>query len=180
MHDTAIRAAKVAEVGQRIAKLLTADIRVYATGEVRRRFVETPAVADALDDAEVAALKAATAAFAAAAAEALAERLADDALWLGAESPEADDAPVTHIPAVEQALQAVADDLTRFLDRHGLTAGAPLSYRLPARFIDGENLPSLSRALWKAIARYREARAAEAAAREATSAESRAKRWDDA
>lgn len=180
MHETAIWAGKVTEVGQRVAKLLTADIRVFASAEVRRRFVETPAVADALSDEEVAALKAATVEFAESAATRLADRLGDDGLWLGVDPPEGEDAPVTFVPAVDKVLAGIADDLTRFLDGHGLTAAEPLVYRLPARFIDGENLPTLTRALWKNLQRYRAARAEEAAAKQASSAEERAKRWDGA
>lgn len=179
MTDTAIWAAKLTEAGRRIATLLTADVRAYTTGEVRRRFVETPAVADGLDDAGVEALKQATEAFADRAAAQLEEVLADEAIWLGAEEAPSD-APVTRIPAVQQALQRVADDLTDLLERHGLGPDGPLTYRLPARFIDGQNLSTLSRALWKNLARYHAARRASAEASEASSRESRARRWDDA
>lgn len=179
MDDTAIWAAKVTDAGRRIATLLATDVGAYATGEVKRRFVETPAVADALDDDGVAALKAATADFAARAAADLSGVLGDEGLWLGAD-PAAADAPVTAIPTVQQALDRVAQELGELLERHGLSPDAPLSYRLPMRFIDGENLSTLTRTLWKALGRYRAARQEKVAARAASSRASRARRWDDA
>ncbi len=179
MDDTAIWAAKVTDVGQRIATLLASDLRAFATGEVKRRFVETPAVADGLDDAGVQALKQSTAEFADRASARLAEVLGDEGLWLGAQ-PAAADAPITAIATVEQALQRAADDLGELLERHGLGPDAPLTYRLPMRFIDGENLASLTRSLWKNLARYRAACAATDEARAASSRASRARRWDDA
>ena len=179
MDETAIWAAKVTDVGRRIASLLATDLRAYATGEVKRRFIETPAVADALDDAGLRALKQAAVDFAERGSAGLTDALGDEGLWLGAEASAAD-APITAIPAVEQALQRAADDLTELLERHGLGPDEPLSYRLPMRFIDGENLASLTRSLWKHLARYRAARAANVEAQAASSRASRARRWDDA
>lgn len=178
MDETAIWAAKVVDVGRRIATLLASDVRAFANGEVKRRFVDTPAVADALADEEVRALKRATAQFADDAARTLGEVLGDEGVWLGVE-PAAADADVTTIPLVAQTLQRLADDLGELLERHGLGPDAPLGYRLPMRFIDGENLATLTRSLWKNLARYRAARQAQAAAHEASSRESRVRRWDD-
>jgi len=179
MHDTAIWAAKVTDAGQRIATLLSRDIRAFVTGEVKRRFVDNPAMADALDDAGVTALKQDAHAFAERTARATAEALGDEGLWLGAEAAAAD-APVTRIPAVQAVLQRAADDLGELLERHGLGPDGPLAYRLPMRFIDGENLSTLTRSLWKSLSHYHAARQATAEAREASSRESRVRRWDEA
>lgn len=179
MDDTAIWTGKIVETGHRIAKLLQSDVETYALGEVRRRFVESPQVADALDDDDVARLKAGARAFAAEAAARIDEALGDDAVWLGAEPPEGE-ATIESIPTVHEALADVADGLTRFLAEHGLPADEPLAYRLPARFIDGENLATLTRNLWKAVARYRAALDHKAETRATSSRDARARRWDDA
>jgi hypothetical protein len=48
------------------------------------------------------------------------------------------------------------------------------------RFIDGENLGTLTQNFWKAVARLAKARSEEHARKAADTAEARLQRWDDA
>lgn len=179
MSDSDIWAGKTVDAGRRITRLLQADIDAFVMSEIRRRFVEAPALAESLDDGAVKALKDRARALAAARRAALGEALAADRTWLDARPSDSDD-DVTAIPRVAEAITALEEALGRFLSEAGFPADEPIAYRLPRRFIDGEDLTTLTRALWKAAGYYQAARAARAEEKHAVSAESRARRWDDA
>lgn len=179
MSDNEIWADKAIDTGHRITRLLVTDIEAFIHGEIRRRFVETPALADALDDKAIAGLKARTQALADARSKALADALDHDATWLSA--PATDPAaPITALPAVGQAITELEHAVTKFLADEGFPADEPVGYRLPARFIDGENLATLTRNLWKYSRYHQAAQAAREEQKQAATAETRARRWDDA
>lgn len=179
MSDSAIWAEKTTDAGRRIARLLVTDIESFVSSEIRRRFVDAPALADGLDDKGLAALKARATEFAHAQRAALAEALDTDAIWLAAHATDPA-APVTAIPAVGHAITELESALTQFLADEGFPGDEPVGYRLPGRFIDGENLATLTRNLWKSARYYQAAQAARDEQKQAATADTRARRWDDA
>lgn len=179
MTDSDIWAGKSVDAGRRITRLLQTDIDAFVMSEIRRRFVEAPALADGLDDKALAGLKARAKALAAGRREAIGEALAAERIWLDAQPSDSDD-DVTAIPKVAQALTGLEEALARFLSEEGFPADEPVAYRLPRRFIDGEDLTTLTRALWKSAGYYQAAQASRAEEKQAASVESRAQRWDDA
>ncbi|MEZ4435979.1 MAG: hypothetical protein R3F65_26580 [bacterium] len=179
MSDSEIWAEKTTDTGRRITRLLVTDVEAFVHGEIRRRFVEAPALADALDDEAIAGLKTRTQALADARSKALAQAIEHDNTWLSAHATDPA-APVTAIPAVGQAITDLEQAVTKFLADEGFPADEPVGYRLPGRFIDGENLATLTRNLWKYSRYHQAAQAAREEQKQVATAETRARRWDDA
>lgn len=175
--------ARLAELGARIGRLLAADVRSFFPQTVRDRFTDAPAVADAMDDDALAALKADTVAAAEALAADVEQRLSPATAWLGA-TPPPKDAPgapslATH-PPVAEVIAEIEHTVAAFLHARGLNADSTVAYRLPMRFIDGENLATLTLNLWKAVQRRQEHRAKAGAAANAAALGERRRRWDEA
>jgi hypothetical protein len=175
--------ARLAELGARIGRLLAADVRSFFPQTVRDRFTDASALADAMDDDALAALKADTVTAAEALAATVEQRLSPATAWLGAASPPKD-APgtpslATH-PPVAEVISEIERTVAAFLHVRGLGADAPVAYRLPMRFIDGENLATLTMNLWKAVQRRQEHRAKAGAAANAAAHGERRRRWDEA
>ena len=174
MSDVDYWAQRISEIGARIAKLLAADARIFFEDTVRERFVEAGAVADALDRAGVAALKRATTEAATAASQDVLDALPEEA-WLTVELPEGD---LGQAPAVAAARAALESRLGAFLADARL--GDAVAWRLPQRFIDGDNLPSLARSLFRSVAEYRALQARVAATQAGQTSQARRQRWDEA
>jgi len=173
--------AKVAECGARIARLLAADVRAFAASTTRARFVANPERAAAMDDDALQALKQRTEALGDTLASHLEATLVSPTLWLSLEPPEGGSStPLTVIPEVAQAGAQVAQALETHLIEAGLGEGGSVEWRLPMRFIDGENLGTLTHALWKAVARLDQARRETDRAQAQAATEARLRRWDDA
>ena len=171
---------QVVHLGRRIAQLLATDAETFISKEARSRFIDAGDFADRLDDAALEALKLDAKAAASEAAASVRAALADEGIWLSSAPPEAADAPVTAIPDVAAAVESVRVVLVRYLDASGFPDGAPVEFRLPARFIDGEHLGSLTRNLWRLRRRRDQLRASIDADRKAGDTSSRGRRWDDA
>lgn len=174
---------RLVELGARVGRLLAADVRTFFPQTVRDRFADLPAVADAMDDATVAKLKAETLAGTEALAAAIERRLTEPAAWLGAHLPPRDGgthAPLTVHPPVAEAVAEIERTVGEFLAARGFGLDGAVSYRLPMRFIDGENLATLTMNFWKAVARRHDHRAKADAAATAAAHGERRRRWDDA
>jgi hypothetical protein len=178
VSDAEIWRSKTQELGGKIAALLATDVDVFFRREVRERFVGAPDYADGLDDAAVARLKHDTAAAAAEAAAWVREALGE-AAWVAVEPPADLEAPVTAHAPVASVLAQVEARLTAFLDGRSIPGDAP-RYGLPARFIDGENLVTLTRNLWKAARHLAAARDQVRVTAEHTAVSQRRQRWDEA
>lgn len=173
--------AKVTDCGARVARLLAADVRAFVGSTTRARFVSNPERAAALDDDALRALKQRTESLADVLAAQLEATLVSPTLWLGLTPPESGSStPLTVIPEVSHAGAQVAQALDRHLVDAGLVEGAPVEWRLPMRFIDGENLGTLTHALWKAVTRLDQARRESDQAQAQAAADARLRRWDDA
>ena len=175
--------ARLAELGARIGRLLAADVRSFFPQTVRDRFTDAPAAADVMDDDALAALKADTLSAAEALAASVEQRLTPATVWLGAVPPTTD-APgtpslATH-PPVAEVISEIEHTVAGFLHARGLTSESTVAYRLPMRFIDGENLATLTLNLWKAVQRRQEHRAKSGAAANAAALGERRRRWDEA
>ena len=170
--------AKTLNAARRVTKVLAVDAEHYVRSTMRRAFVEQQGFADALSDQALATLKGATATAAEGAARAVTESLSD-AVWLSAAPAEDPNAPLTSHGPVADVLTQVTAQLSGFMAEQQVP-GAPPAWRLPARFIEGENLPSLTRTFWKALAQLKEAEEDAARREQGSKAEDRAQRWDDA
>ncbi|MCA9542434.1 MAG: hypothetical protein KC620_26235 [Myxococcales bacterium] len=179
MNDQELWASKVVEQGRRIAHLLRIDAEAFVERTVRERFIAIPTLADTMDDDALAELKQRTRATSVEIGEAIASALDREAVWLTAEASEPT-TPVRSVPAVDAALTDVEASVKRLLDAEGLGDDEPVAYRLPVRFIDGDNLVTLTRNFWKNVARYQAALHAAAEQDASRGADTRRRRWDDA
>lgn len=175
--------ARLVELGVRVGRLLAADVRSFFPQVVRDRFTEATAVADSLDDDALAALKRDTLEGAEALATLVEQRLTAPAAWLTAVPPPKDAAGtpslMTH-PPVADIVAEIERTVGEFLRARGLSAESTIPYRLPMRFIDGDNLATLTLNLWKAVQRRQEQRMKADAAATAASLGDRRRRWDEA
>ncbi len=178
MEDIEKAKERVGEIGGRIRRLLGADLNAYVLAAMRERFVASPEFADTLGDAQVAALKRAAAHDADEAAALMRDLLSDD-VFLAAGVPDDGGADIRAVKAVDDALTRAEGRVARLFEMHGLPGEAP-PYALPVRFIDGDDLVSLTRGLWKALGALARHRAAHAETVEASNSESRRRRWDEA
>lgn len=173
--------ARLIETGRRIAELLATDVEAFFTGAVRDRVVGAPDGASLTDEA-LRAWKVQSRAAADEAATALRSRLSAHGVWVEAR-PAAEASDIRAHPVVAEALSEVERrlaELLAHLEAEGLPAGGAVPYRLPARFIDGENLQVLTRNYWRKLARLGAGRG-DAAQRQALGrADERRRRWDDA
>lgn len=169
---------RIAEAGARIAALLATDAQQYFLETVRERFVANDETADALDDAELTALKAASSEAAAAAGAAVQAALTAPT-WQQASVPEPG-ADLLALPAVAAAFHSYEAHLNDFLAAHGLAEPEPAQWRLPKRFIEGDNLVTLTRHLFKALAERQALRTRSAAQHAVSTAQARRQRWEDA
>ena len=144
MSDLEYWEQRIADTGARIATLLASDAQQFFQDTLRERFIAQGDVADSLSDADLVALKAAASK---AAAEAAASVLAglSPPVWHLASAPEAE-ADLLSLPAVASTFHAFERRLNDFLGAHGLSDPEPAQWRLPKRFIEGENLAALVRA----------------------------------
>ncbi len=175
--------ARLVELGVRIGRLLAADVRSFVPQTVRDRFLEVPALADALDDAALAALKRATLADTETLAARIEHQLTSPAAWLAATPHRRESAgvpPLTEHPPVAAAVADIADTVNGMLREHGLGVEPPFAYRLPMRFIDGDNLATLTLNFWKAVTRRDEQRRRADASAAVAAAGERRRRWDEA
>jgi len=178
MSDADLWKQKTLDYGARIAALLTTDAQSYINGLIRTRFIEAPEFADALSDEKIKTLKDAAGILAADQSSQIAGRLTA-ASWLSADAADKD-TPITGHPQVATAIAGLEAALQGYLDGHAFPPGEPVAYRLPARFIDGDTLPSLTRQYWRSLSEWRRLET-EAAEVEATGqAAQRRSRWDDA
>ena len=175
--------ARLVELGVRVGRLLAADVRSFFTQVVRDRFMEATAVADSMDDEAVAALKKDTVAGADALVAFVDQRLSAPSAWLSAAAPPAESPGVpsltTH-PPVAEVVAEIERTVGEFLRTRALSADATIPYRLPMRFIDGDNLATLTLNFWKAVQRRHEQRMKADASATAASLGDRRRRWDEA
>lgn len=174
---------RLAELGARVGRLLAADVRTFLPQIVRERFTDTPSLADAMSDEALAELKRDTLAAAEALAQEVERRLTAPAAWLGATPPAREGGstpPLTEHPPVSEAVAEIEQVTTAFLRTHGLPAEPAVAYRLPMRFIDGDNLATLTMNVWKAVQRRHEHRLKQDAASASAAHGERRRRWDDA
>ena len=173
--------SRLLELGTRIGRLLAADVRAYLPQQVRDRFADSPALADALDDAALAALKQDTLAAADALAAEVEKRLGPD-VWLAARPPQADAGPspaLTSHPPVAEVVAFIERGVNDHLAHLGLIGEGHQVYRLPMRFIDGDNLATLTLNFWKVVSRRHaeQVKTGDVAAAQAHA--ERKRRWDE-
>ena len=178
MNDADIWKQKTLEYGARITKLLSTDIQSFISGMIRTRFIEAPAFADALSDTDIKTLKDGARALAEAQAARMGDLLTPKA-WLSTQAVERD-TPITAHPVVSGAVDSLQAAVQAFLEENAFPAAGPVEYRLPARFIDGETLPSLSRQYWRSLGEWQALESQAAEVHASTQAEQRRSRWDDA
>lgn len=180
--DTDLLDARLADLGARIARLLAADVRVFLPQVVRDRFADTPSLGEALDDDALAKLKREVLETADQLGAEVEKRLGPPTAWLDAATPAADAgaAPtlMTH-PPVADTVAHIEHTVAGVLAQHGLDGDGPTHYRLPMRFIDGENLATLTLNFWKAVARRNAQRAKADASAAARAHADRKRRWDE-
>jgi hypothetical protein len=178
MSDADIWKQKILDYGARIATLMATDVQAFISGLIRDRFVASPEFADTLTDEVLAGVKVRAVGLAEGETTRLTEALTP-ACWLSA-AVAAADAPITAHPQIRAAVQRLQTAADEFLAAEGFPGGASVVYRLPARFIDGENLPSLSRNYWKAVVELRRLESAAAGVEASDRADLRRARWDEA
>ncbi len=178
MSDLEYWEQRITESGARIAALLATDAQQFFLDTVRERFIAQGDRADALTDSELVALKAASAQAAEEAATAVQAGLAPP-VWHLASAPEPG-ADLLALPAVASTFNAFERRLNDFLAVHGLQEPEPAQWRLPKRFIEGENLVTLSRHLFKALAERQVLRGKVAAQQATSTAQARRQRWEEA
>lgn len=171
---------KIIEIGGRIARLLAQDAGYFFRQTVRTQFAEHPDVADKLDDEEIARLKRWTYESAKSVSEHVAGQLSGSDLWLGAEPTGDTKRPVSELAAVAEVIEHVQDQLDTFLKSHRLTPEALIEWRLPARFIDSDHLPTLTETYWKYMSRRAGLIAEARAQADRQSSVDRLRRWDEA
>jgi hypothetical protein len=178
MSDLEYWEQRIADTGARIATLLASDAQQFFQDTLRERFIAQGDVADSLSDADLVALKAAASK---AAAEAAASVLAglSPPVWHLASAPEAE-ADLLSLPAVASTFHAFERRLNDFLGAHGLSDPEPAQWRLPKRFIEGENLVTLARHLFKALGERQVLRGKAAAQQASSTAQARRQRWEEA
>ena len=178
MSDVDLWLGKARRAGARITDLITADAAIWFTQTIRTAFVDSAAT-DALTDPQVEALKAA--------ADAAAQSLVSEVTagleaidWAGLEIPPAGpQSDLGALPAIAELQALIGAAPARFAGAHPSVSGGPWpTYALPRRFIDGDDLVTLGRALFKAVAHARTLRDAAAAQQVERSSTERAARWD--
>jgi hypothetical protein len=166
---------KIHEQVARIGALLAKDVVVHIRRAAREAFTRDDR-ADAIDETGLAHLKDQV--------EALAVQLAPwvtgqigthDWMTESALTPEGELSAVAHIQQIQASVDA---ELSRVLHDGGLSDPGP--WALPRRFIDGDDLVSLTRGLFKAVAHHRRLDAEVQRTVKHQSTAERARRWDDA
>lgn len=174
MTDEELWARKATQIAQQVRKLMASDIERHLLKTAREAFIHSSAPSN---PEAVATLKDATKAEAQALGRWVAEGLRDEVLLAG-DVPQDPGAPLTAHPSVPPFIEILDGKVDAFFKTHGLKPSP--EYQLPARFIDGQNLPSLTRELWKALAHTAEARAQRSARQAADAVEAKRRLWDDA
>ncbi len=170
MTDEELWLGKVNEAAQRVRELIATDARTHVMKAARDAYVES----EDLPMEGASALKAT----AKAQGETLAANLRTSMtaqIWLTG-SPENTNAPLLEHPATPALIERI-DAFTRHFFAAEQLGDAP-GYQLPARFIDGQNLASLTRELWKALHHLTEARAQRSARQRADEIAARRRLWD--
>lgn len=166
---------KIHEQVARIGALLAKDVVVHIRRAAREAFTRDDR-ADAIDESGLAHLKDQV--------EALAVQLAP---WVTGQIGTHDwmiepaltpDGELGAVPHIQQIQASVDAELSRVLHDGGLSDPGP--WALPRRFIDGDDLVSLTRGLVKAIAHHRRLDAEVQSTVKHQSTAERARRWDDA
>jgi hypothetical protein len=167
--------ARIEETAGRIARLLATDARRFVTETVREAFVADTRPVDAEAVRRIKARTLET-------AETVASRLSEAITavdWLVVEAPEdSRAAKITDVDAVASAVEGMCARISALLEETDLTA--EVTYTLPQRFIEHDSLPTLTRTLYKAIARYAELHAEDIAQRSAQTAAARRQLWEQA
>lgn len=167
--------ARIEETAGRIARLLATDAKRFVTETVREAFVADTRPVDAEAVKRIKARTLET-------ADTVATRLSESIVavdWLTVGAPEDNrTAKITDVEAVASAIQGMCARIVGLLEETGLSA--EVSYTLPQRFIEHDSLPTLTRTLFKAIARYAELHAEDIAQRSAQAAAARRQLWEEA
>lgn len=175
MSELSDWAKRIDDTVDRIARLLRIDARRFVIDTVRERFVADTAETDIT---QVTALKGRTLST----ADAVAARLAAALEAVDYKSLVAPDdsaaARLTDIPAISEAILNMTARISALLTSVGLPDD--VDYPLPQRFIEHESLPSLTRTLFKAIARHADLRAEDEAQKIAQTAAERRQLWESA
>ncbi|MCA9547424.1 MAG: hypothetical protein KC613_23635, partial [Myxococcales bacterium] len=155
-----------------IVTLLTADAQAHVVSTMREAFV-----ADDRPLGQAAALKAQALQAGAAAGTAVGETLRQ-APWRAlvvAGDPKPED-----LPPLAQAAEIIQGAANAALEAAGLSPEGSGPYRLPRRFIDGENLPQLVRTLSKSLQQLQALDAQRQAQDAGANRAARRQAWDDA
>ncbi len=152
-------AGRIEEIAARIVAIVQKDVPRFVEREVRKRWLDHPDFASAMDDQALASLKADMRQFAQAQSESLGQTLAQTERWLSA----------TELPTERKTLEANAEvwsvfgslacALAGFLGKHGFPSDQPespepvfdLAYRTPVYFIEREYCPSVIEAYWNVV-----------------------------
>jgi hypothetical protein len=176
----AARRGRLAAIVGEMREVLRADIPAWMTRRARAAFLGQPALARALDGAQVTALKRGAEREGARVAAEVDAALADPAVWVTGGAGPSDTKALHGVPAWGE-LARVGAALTALLADAGLTSDAEGSaYHAPVTFVAGHFFPSLAEHFWALTAELadleqRRGELADSALREAL-----AQRWNDA
>lgn len=167
-----------------ITTVLAADLPKHVQRSVRGAFEASPS-ADAMSDAQVAALKQDTQTTSQSLGAAVVAGLTDVETWLwpiDQPLPEAPEGFEEH-PRLAEVLAQVPTALASLLGRHGLTSDGLEgggAYRAPAYFVAGHFMKSLLADYWRALLDHTELRRGLEESGQAETRQARRERWDQA
>jgi hypothetical protein len=171
--------AKVLELVQEIREVLHEDLELFVQRKIRDLFLAAPAVARALTDERLKALKQGSREVAEAVRDRIIQDLQAEVLWLEPGEVEEKPAGLAANPRVWREVNQVCEVVLSVAREFGLPEPAePLVYQEPRRFIRSRLLTTLTEKYWSNLALYRSAaRDMDALEDEAEKAEL-ARRWD--
>lgn len=175
MDEIKLWRGKVTDLALRIRALLVKDAAVYLQRAIREGVAASPARVAACSKEELRALKAQTTAAEGSAIEALEAALTEAVFFEASRGGDS----LKSLPSLAAALKALETATRASLKAADLAETEAATYRLPVRFIDGDDLVTLTRGLWKARGQLTRAEAImEVKVTEAAQSEALA-RWDD-
>ena len=167
------------QVIEQISAVLCSDVAAHVAKASKAAFLGQPAVADALDDVQVKALKAQALEAGQAGARRLREALAGSDAWLDGPDTTSDDRSLEDAVAVWGHVQVIDDATQELLSGFGFD-GAGVTYTPPMYFVDGLYLPTLVEHYWR-LRKEIGALEGEKVAMDAASVRARLEsRWNDA
>ena len=131
-----------------ISEVLCSDVAAFVSRACKHAFLTQPAVADGIDDGQLATFKVRGTETGKSAAEGLAAALADEQVWLDGPDATTNERSLEDAGDVWSHIQSVNTDVAELLSAFGFD-GAGSSYAPPMYFVGGLYLPTLVEHYWK-------------------------------